>query len=89
MSIELCNTSGVDALSALLEKIASPTRLLRVGGSVVDRVLIVSHSIEDGRPVVEYTNEFGEVEIFQFVPSDVAFKDTAVDSDGQPICIDC
>lgn len=62
---------------------------MKVGGFAIDTILFVTHTIEDGQPVVECLDDTGEVRIFQFDPSVEPFRNTAVDIDGLPVCIDC
>jgi hypothetical protein len=89
VSIELCRLSGLDAATELYRKICDPKRALIVGGFVVAEVTKVGHT-DDGLAVVTVCNSTYEPMIFQFDPiSSGPFPETAVNQDGNRICLEC
>jgi hypothetical protein len=89
MSIELCNQGSFDASEALLQKVIDPGLPMKVGGATIEHVVEIAHQAHDGLLVIRYVDEYGATTAFQFNPDIGNFADSAVDDDGQPVCIDC
>jgi hypothetical protein len=88
MSIDLCKETGISANSLLVDKLLDPSMPMRVGRYTLDHLTDIHH-LGDGKPVVEAITPDGDVVLFDFVPNETPFADTAVDADGKPICEDC
>ncbi|MEK7603371.1 MAG: hypothetical protein AAB459_03975 [Patescibacteria group bacterium] len=87
-TINLCDLQGHEAMGLLYNKLKNPKFSLSVGEFSVSRVVAVEH-LNDGRPIIEVTNDTGEIFVFSFDPNPTDFAETAVDSNDRPFCLDC
>lgn len=90
MSTELCELRGVFANKLVLDKIADPEGTsLTVSGQPIENITGIDGLIRDGTITVRYIAAGAIVRAFQFIPDSTPFAQTAVDDDGQPVCVDC
>ena len=88
MSIELCNITGSEVSTILVEKLVDPKLAVKVGGVAIDHLTGVAHR-EDGSLVVDYRDSQDELHTFSFSSFYEPFADTAIHGNGEPVCIGC
>jgi hypothetical protein len=88
-SINLCVQRGFEVSDLLVRRIQDSELPLSVGQLVLGRMRHVSpEAIIDGHAMATFATEKGDF-TFQFEPNERYFAETAIDLDGQPICLDC
>lgn len=89
MSLELCSLACGEVSKVIADKLRDPALAVSVGGSAIDHIVAVEYQNSSARIKVSCVRGDSARLTFDYPASGDSFSQTAIDQNGEPICIDC